>query len=151
MALNLREMWSNGIKISFFSKKLRKIAQRLGASPHRPPSVIRLNYSILLYQRWSPLGRPWPRGHILKSLASKPQVLENCPCPRLEDNTLFWTVEISLENARNLAKNLRTPFFLNWSIGVGKEREAAPPPNCNFTNDKNVTKKPIVSSVSVSS
>ena len=45
------------------------------------------------YQRWSPRGRPWPRGrprgHILKSLAlaskvkslalaSKPQVLENC-------------------------------------------------------------------------
>ena len=22
-------------------------------------------------QRWSPRGRPWPRGHILKSLASK--------------------------------------------------------------------------------
>ena len=48
----------------------------------------------LCYQRWSPQGRPWPRGrprgHILKSLAlaskvkslalaSKPQVLENCP------------------------------------------------------------------------
>ena len=34
-----------------------------------------------MYQRWSPRGRPWPRGHILKSLAlgSKPQVLENCP------------------------------------------------------------------------
>ena len=43
-------------------------------------------------QRWSPRGRPWlrgrPRGHILKSLASKvkslalasrPQVLENWP------------------------------------------------------------------------
>ena len=36
-------------------------------------------------QGWSPRGRPWPRrsprGHILKSLAlaSKPQVLENCP------------------------------------------------------------------------
>ena len=43
-------------------------------------------------QRWSPRGRSWPRGHILKSLAlaskvkflalalaSKPQVLENCP------------------------------------------------------------------------
>ena len=28
---------------------------------------------------WSPRGRPWPRGHILKSLASKPQVLEHCP------------------------------------------------------------------------
>ena len=48
---------------------------------------------ITLYQRWSPRGRPWPLGHILKSLAlalnlaskvkslalaSKPQVLENC-------------------------------------------------------------------------
>ena len=29
--------------------------------------------------RWSPRGRPWPRGHILMSLASKPQVLENWP------------------------------------------------------------------------
>ena len=34
---------------------------------------------IVMYQRWSPRGRP--RGHILKSLAlaSKLQVLENCP------------------------------------------------------------------------
>ena len=32
-----------------------------------------------MVQRWSPRGRPWPQGHILKSLASKPQVLENCP------------------------------------------------------------------------
>ena len=31
------------------------------------------------YQRWSPRGRPWFRGHIFKSLASKLQVLENCP------------------------------------------------------------------------
>ena len=42
------------------------------------------------YQRWSPRGRPWPRGHTLKSLAlaskvkslalaSRPQVLENWP------------------------------------------------------------------------
>ena len=33
------------------------------------------------YQRWSPRGRPWPRGQILKSLAlaSRPQVLENWP------------------------------------------------------------------------
>ena len=41
---------------------------------------------LYIYQRWSPRGRPWPRGHILKSLAlaskvkslaSRPQVLEN--------------------------------------------------------------------------
>ena len=56
------------------------------------------NASIMImlayYQRWSPRGRPWPRGrprgHILKSLAlaskvkslalaSRPQVLENWP------------------------------------------------------------------------
>ena len=34
-------------------------------------------------QRWSPQGRSWPRGQILKSLAlalaSRPQVLENWP------------------------------------------------------------------------
>ena len=54
------------------------------------------------YQRWSPRGRPWPggrpRGHILKSLASKPQVLgldleasspRKLPCPQLEDDTIF--------------------------------------------------------------
>ena len=49
-------------------------------------------------QWWSPRGRPWPRGHILKSLASKPQVLglglealgpRKLPCPRLEDSTIF--------------------------------------------------------------
>ena len=37
-------------------------------------------------QRWSPQGRPWPRGHILKSLALSPQKLA---CPRLEDSTIF--------------------------------------------------------------
>ena len=33
------------------------------------------------YQRWSPRGRPWSRGQILKSLAlaSRLQVLENWP------------------------------------------------------------------------
>ena len=53
-------------------------------------------------QRWSPQGRPWPREHILKSLAlaSKPQVLglrlglkastpRKLPCPRLEDSIIF--------------------------------------------------------------
>ena len=44
--------------------------------------------NVTTRQRWSPRGRPWPRGHILKSLAlkvkslalaSRPQVLENWP------------------------------------------------------------------------
>ena len=36
MALNTCEMRSNGVKATFFFKKLRKIAQRLGASPPDP-------------------------------------------------------------------------------------------------------------------
>ena len=42
MALDTCEMWSNGIKIAFFSKKLRKIVQRLGALPPGPHSLRRL-------------------------------------------------------------------------------------------------------------
>ena len=42
MALNTREMWSNGIKIASFSKKLRKIAQRLGALSPNPHNLRRL-------------------------------------------------------------------------------------------------------------
>ena len=55
---------------------------------------LRVDYLLLKYHRWSPRGRPWPRGrprgHILKSLALaskvkslalalRPQVLENWP------------------------------------------------------------------------
>ena len=99
------------------------------------------------HQRWSPRGRPWPRGrprgHILKSLAlaskvkslalalaSKPQVLENCPVLGSRTTLFFEQVEILLENARNLAENLQISFFvfLTWSIGVAKGKEAGGPP-----------------------
>ena len=36
MVLNMCEVWFNGIKIAFFTKKLQKIAQQLGASPPDP-------------------------------------------------------------------------------------------------------------------
>ena len=36
MALNMCEMWFNGIKLALFSKKLQKIAKQLGASPPDP-------------------------------------------------------------------------------------------------------------------
>ena len=60
MTLNTREMWSNGIKIAFYFKKLQKIAKTLGASPKplkplvaggsapRALSVIHLSYISLL-------------------------------------------------------------------------------------------------------
>ena len=41
--------------------------------------------------------------------ASSPRKL---PCPRLEDRTIIWTAEIKSENPRNLAENLRRPFFV---------------------------------------
>ena len=61
MARNTYEMWSCAVKIAFFSKKLQKLVQRLGASPPDllglgqlgdPPktsSVTRLRYVSLLY------------------------------------------------------------------------------------------------------
>ena len=53
-------------------------------------SIGRYRKSMYNSQRWSPRGRPWPRGQILKffalaskvkslALASRPQVLENWP------------------------------------------------------------------------
>ena len=51
MALNTCEMRSNGIKIAFFSKKLQKTAQRLGASPPDPQTPvcdIHLSYTSFL-------------------------------------------------------------------------------------------------------
>ena len=46
-------------------------------------------------QRWSPRGRPWPRGQILKSLAlaSRPQVLENWPVLGSRTALFFWKLK----------------------------------------------------------
>ena len=49
-------------------------------------------------------------------LASKPQVLENCLVLSLRTTLFFWTTKILLENARNLAENLRRPFLCS-SVG----------------------------------
>ena len=74
------------------------------------------------YQRWSPRGRPWPRGTSSRThfevlgLGLKASSPRKLPCHRLEDSIVFWTVKILLESARNLAENLRRPFFvfLKW-------------------------------------
>ena len=73
MALNMCEMCFSGIKVAYFSKKLQKIAQQLGASPPDPPSVIRLSYTgflktspklcictfVLYYFKPSPFAKSW--------------------------------------------------------------------------------------------
>ena len=61
MALNTCEIWSNGIKIAFFSKKITKNRPTAGSFAPRPakppaaggpcpqpPSVIHLSYTSLL-------------------------------------------------------------------------------------------------------
>ena len=73
--------------VSDHSRRLAKVAN-LRFALHRVQSKRTLTPPICgKYQRWSPRGRPWPRGRprgqILKSLAlalaSRPQVLENWP------------------------------------------------------------------------
>ena len=49
-------------------------------------------------------------GQVLGLEASGPRKL---PCPRLENSTIFCTIEILLENARNLSENLRKSFLFS--------------------------------------
>ena len=66
------------------AKEVVRRSARIARSPELPAFVDGRN-DLDNYQRWSPRGRPWPRGRprgqILKSLAlaSRPQVLENWP------------------------------------------------------------------------
>ena len=68
-------------------------------------NAIGSHFARVQSQRWSPRGRPWPRGYILKSLASKvkslalaskPQSPRKLPCPRLEDSTIFGIVKLCI-------------------------------------------------------
>ena len=119
-----------------------------------------------MYQRWSPQGRLWSRGHILKSLAlaskvkslalaSKPQVLENCPVLGLRTALFFEHLKFcwkTPETSRKICGHLFCFPHLEHRSRQGEEGHGYRPPHFywNFTNDKNVTKKLIVSSVSVS-
>ena len=63
------------------------------------------------------------------------------PCPRLEDSTIFCTVEILLENARNLGKFANTFLvFLIWSINVANGG-ARPPSQLKFHQWQKCDKK----------
>ena len=91
-------------------------------------------------QRWSPW--PWPRGHILKSLAlaSKPQVLglglealgpRKLPCPRLEDSTIFEPLKFcrkTPESSRKICKYLC--YFAQLEHGLSQA--GGPPPQFKF-------------------
>ena len=58
--------------------------------------LVRQKLNCQFWQRWSPRGRPWPRGHILKSLAlaSRPQILENWPVLGLRPALFFELLKL---------------------------------------------------------
>ena len=89
-------------------------------------------------QRWSPRGHPWPRGrpggHILKSLplalASKPQVLENCPVLGSRTALCFEQLKFrwkTPETSRKICKHLFR--FPHLGHRHNQEGGAGPPPN----------------------
>ena len=68
---------------------------------------------ICYCQRWSPRGCPWPRGHILKflaskvkflALASKLQVFENCPDLGSRTALFFETLKFCWKTPETLRK-----------------------------------------------
>ena len=109
-------------------------------------------------QRWSPRGRPWPRGNILESLASvskvkslalasKPQVLENCPVLGSKTALLFEQLKFfwkTPETSRKIYEHLFCfPHLEHRRSQGGGGRGPAPPIEIS-------PKTSIVSSVSVS-
>ena len=71
------------------------------------------------------------------------------PCPRLEYSTIFEPLKFCWKRQKPHRKFVNT-FFYFAQLERRLSQAGLPPPNWNFINDKNVTKKPIVSSVSVS-
>ena len=105
-------------------------------------------------QRWSPRGRPWPRGrprgHILKSLAltlaskvkslalalaSKPQVLENCPV--LGSRTALFFEQLKFrwktpETSQKICEHLFCFPLLEHGRSQGEGTGGPPPSQLKF-------------------
>ena len=125
--------------------KFVKIYQKSASSQLK---IYRLLLKSIIYsQRWSARGRSWPRGHILKSLASKPQVLENCPVLGSRTALFFEPLKFCKKTPETLRKICEHLFCFSQlehrrSQGERATREPTPPPpDWNFTDDKNLPKK----------
>ena len=70
-------------------------------------------FPSVIFQRWSPRGRSWPRGHIFKflALASKPQVLENCPVLGSRTALFFEWLKFCRSAEKCFSKRF---FFGDW-------------------------------------
>ena len=118
---------------------------------------------LALVQRWSPRGRPWPRGrpqgHILKSLAlalaskvkslalalaSKPQVLENRPvlgsrtALLLEQLKFRWKTP---ETSQKICEPLLCFPRLEHRRSLGEGDRGPPPPQLKFHQWQKCDKK----------
>ena len=102
---------------------------------------------LSIYQRWSPRGRPWPRGrprgHILKSLAlalaskvkslalalaSKPQVLENRPVLGSRTALFFEQLKFRWKTPETSRKSCEQLFCFPRLEHRRRQEEAAGPP-----------------------
>ena len=114
-------------------------------------------------QRWSPRGRPWPRGrprgHILKSLAlalaskvkslalalaSKPQVLENCPV--LGSRTALFFKQLKFcwkapETSRKICEHFFCFPHLEHRRSQGRMAGGPPPSQLKFHQGQKCDKK----------
>ena len=101
---------------------------------------------MCMCQRWSPRGRPWPRGHILKSLAlaskvkflasaSKPQVLENCPVLGPSPALFFEQLKFrwkTPETSQKICEHLFCFPHLEHRRSQGEGAGGPPPPQLKF-------------------
>ena len=87
--------------------------------------MFKLDLLKTIKQRWSPRGRPWPRGHILKSLAlaSKPQVLGLGLEPCVLDSTSAIKMSLTHDLLALMGQYVNAnEFLLNGSRFRGTER-----------------------------
>ena len=112
MALNTCEMWSNGVKQPFFSKKLRKIAQRLGA-PHPDPRQQYVWITVHFFTQHVSLFR---RFHILTIGLSPPLWTSSKLRANTRPRLLIFHSTMSLPPQKiPLSKFLMTSLHVIWA------------------------------------
>ena len=85
---------------------------------------------------------PWPWS--LKSLASKPEVLKNCPVLGSRTALFFEPLKFCWKMPETLRKICKYLFCFLQLQHWHSQTKAGLPPNWNFIDDKNATKKCIV-------
>ena len=113
---------SENCKMQDCSEKESNGLKRIFANKENGEKKFQAPLYCLKKQRWS------CRGLIMKflalALALKPQVLKNCAVLGSRTALFFESLKFFLENARNLAENLRKPHLslCPWSLALASRR-----------------------------